>query len=312
MSTISEANNFKLVTTRFGNDYKLHNGREVSYCCPFCKEKRGKADDDYKFYVNLYSLKFHCFKCNTNGRIENSISVSSCEVYNDILNFLDKDESETEDDENMFYIPNIQIPKDSLAYEYCQKRGITDEIIDFYNIRLGVGDLFGRIVIPNKFYDAKKEWCDMYSARSYINQIPKYKNPDGVKKSNVVFNIENVKEGDEIYVCEGVLTAIGAGKNAVAVFGCHPSETQIQAIIDKDPKSIICSLDNDEAGRPNNEKLADIFAKRCRDCEVYIVYMPKGLDASDLGEVAYKKFVSRNKKRYFSKVYNDVISYFEV
>ena len=302
--------NFDIIISRFGRDYKKGTKDHITYNCPFCENKRGKADLDHKLYINYISLKFYCFKCHSHGRLSNKILNSSFGVYNNLINYANTDDDEDSDDQNnMFYLPNIKIPDKSVAFDYCNSRGITRDMIDFYNIRLGIDNLFGRIVVPNIIYTDSGVWTDMFSARSYLNQTPKYKNPDGCKKTNSVFNLHNISKGSDIYVVEGAVTAIHAGRTAVAVYGCHPSDQQINAILDKNPKNLYCVLDNDEAGRGPNEELAEVTSRRC-DGNVYLVYMPKGKDAADMGETRFKEYVEDTKILYHSSVYTRVASYF--
>lgn len=304
--------NIEIIISRFGKDFLFNNDRsEMMYNCPFCEKKRGKKDSDHKLYVSTKLLVFHCFKCNTNGHLSNKKIESTYGVYNKLLEYKNINSTDSDNQEdNMFYIPNIKIPRDSIAYEYCISRGITDEIINFYNIRLGIDNLFGRIVVPNEIYGDNGVWTDMFSARTYLNQTPKYRNPDGCKKSNSVFNIHNIKSGGDIYVNEGAITAIFAGKEAVATYGCHPSSQQIKTILNKNPKNIYCTLDGDEAGRKPNEDLAEVFSREiANDGNVYLVYMPKDKDAADMGEKVYKEYVNDNKILYNSSVYMSVASY---
>lgn len=297
------------IIRRFGNDYVV-SGEEYLYNCPFCLKRRGKADDDRKLYVSGTHGYFHCFKCDAKGTVVSKVNVSTSGVYEDLCQLfkdssIDKDDG---DEDNTFYVPNVRIPKDSVAYEYCISRGITDDMIDFYDIRLGMDELFGRIVIPNETFGIRRIWTDMYSARSYLNQNPKYMNPHASKKSGVVFNLHNIKEGSDVYVVEGAITAIHAGRDAVAVYGCHPSNIQLQNIMDKNPRNIFCVLDNDEAGRPGNEDMARRFSSRFSG-NVYIVYMPSGVDAADIGESRFKEYVDKNKILYGSGIYASVASY---
>lgn len=304
--------NMNLIISKFGRDYHPGTKNHVTYNCPFCEKKRGKADKDHKLYVNYENLKFYCFKCHSHGNLSPKIE-SSYGVYNRLLgykNMISRSE-EDEDEDNMFYLPHITIPKDSVAYDYCMERGITDEMISFYNIRLGTGDFFGRIVIPNELYGDSGVWTDMFSARTYLDQEPKYRNPDGCRKTHSVFNLHNIKEGGDIYVNEGAITAIFAGRDAVATYGCHPSDQQIKAILDKRPKNLYCTLDGDEAGIGPNEELAKIFSRKIVDGNVFLVYMPKDMDAADMGEKRYKEYVMDNRILYYSSVYTSVASYFK-
>lgn len=298
----------------FGSDYYGPFEGEIRYNCPFCEKRRGKKDDDYKLYVHIGSEnrkksgKYFCFKCHAKGRLVREYS--SDDVYSSIVN-LYKDNSNTEDDENdnTFYVPNIEIPKDSLAHEYLAKRGINDDLIDYYNMKLGIDGLFGRIVIPNIMYSPI--WTDMYSSRSYINQIPKYKNPAGVKKTQSVFNLHRIKEGGVCYVNEGVITAICAGKDACATYGSSPSDEQIAMIVNKHFDRIYCTYDNDESGLKGSVELSEKLASRVdKSTEVYVVTMPPGVDAADIGEKEYKKYVHDHAYPYRSEVYSKLINLF--
>lgn len=195
----------------------------------------------------------------------------------------------------MFYIPNTKIQKGTIAYNYLISRGFNDEKINYYSMRLGLGDLFGRIIIPNKLFG--DNWTDIYQARTYLGDEPKYKNPIGVNKSEIVFNIHNQIKGGDIIIVEGMLTAIAGGKNCVGTFGCSPSKEQIKQILNINPRSIICCYDNDEAGRRGLKKLL----KELKDQfigELYYVFMPPNKDAADLGEDEFKKYIEKNKRVY--------------
>lgn len=303
-----------LIVSKFGNDYiKDNNSDEIRYNCPFCMKKRGKLDTDHKLYANIKKGKFYCFKCGSKGRVFQKELSSSYGVYNHLVVYKGYKESDssisTEDDSNMFYMQCIDIPSKSIAREYLNSRGISNDTIEFYNIKLGIDEFFGRVMIPNIVYG--NNWTDMYSCRTYINQEPKYKNPIGSKKTNAVFNLHNISEGSDIYVNEGAITAICAGRNAVATYGCHPSNHQINAILEKRPNNLYCTLDGDEAGRLPNEELARIFCEKMKyNGNVYLVHMPKDKDAADMGEKYYKEYVNDNKILYYSKTYSSIISYF--
>ena len=298
------------ITSKFGNDY-IENGDEIRYCCPFCEIRRGKADHDYKLYANQSNGLFHCFKCGARGYLgeKEEHSNSNIDVYGRLNDLYSQITVVNSNDENVFYITDRKIEKGSVAYDYCIERNITEEKIKYYDLRLGVGELFGRIIIPNETYGVRGIWCDTYSARSYIGQIPKYKNPSGVKKSEIVFNLHRIEKGaDDIYGVEGAITAICAGKEAVAFYGCCPSDKQISMVASKKPKNFYAVLDNDEAGRPNNLILADKMSKLI-DGNVYLVYMPEGKDASDLGEYAFKEYCKNNRLEYVSGAYKSIMNY---
>ena len=310
-------NNLDLIEERFGTDYireSSHN--ELRFNCPFCLRKRGKTDDDRKLYVNEESLKFYCFKCGSKGRLRNVLNgdVAPSGIYKDLLKMFDDsdcvEESNDTNEDNMFYIPVTKIEKGTVAYNYCISRGITEELIDYYDIRLGIQDLAGRIVIPNNVYG--NCWTDMYSARSVINQVPKYKNPSGANKKNIVFNLKNQKENQErIIIVEGVITAICGGKDCVAVYGCHPSDEQLKQIIDRNPKSLYCVLDNDEAGNSGTIQLLRWLEHSRYRGKIYRVKMPRDIDACDMGYQNFRKYIEDHKKEYVGEVYSKLFDFIE-
>lgn len=299
-----------VIVQKFGLDYVKTNGNEIRYKCPFCAKRRGKPDEDAKLYANIKSGKFHCFKCGASGHLGQNQNISNSGVYSKILSFVTNKETVTDDEEeNIFYVPNNKIQKGTVAYNYCLSRNITEDKIDYYDIRLGTDDLFGRIVIPNEVYGDTGIWTDMYSSRTYLDQIPKYKNPSGVKKTDIVFNLHRIPEGvDDIYGTEGVITSICAGKNAVAFYGCHPTDYQIQAVARKNPKNFYACLDNDQAGRKPNLELAEKMS-RLISGNVFVVYMPEGVDASDMGENQFIDYVKKNRIIFHSRAYQNVINY---
>ena len=307
---------FSIAIERFGNDFyprDISGVSEIRFNCPFCEKRRGKEDGDYKLYFNIVNGKWHCFKCGARGRSD-YIEQTSDTIYSELFDYVNsKDEEiDDEDDSNMFYINNIKIKDNTVAYNYLAKRGINRELIDYYDMRLGVDNLFGRIIVPNIVYGKEGIWTDMYSARSYIDQVPKYKNPEGAKKHNSVFNLHRISEGGECYVVEGPITAICAGKDACATYGCSPSEEQIAMIVKKNFEKIYCVYDNDEAGRIGQNKLSEMLYNKIDKLrtKLYVVTMPENIDAADMGEKDFKKYVHENRVEYNPGVYNDILSLF--
>lgn len=305
-----QLNNLPLIEDKFGTDYKQASHNEITFNCPFCLSKRGKADDDHKLYVNTVSLKFHCFKCGSSGRLR-TVQVdtdSAFGVYETLLKIkygeeiFNKEDDDDEDSENMFYFPMTKIVPGTVAYDYCLKRGITEDLISYYDIRLGVDDLMGRIVIPNNVFG--NCWTDMYSARSIIDQIPKYKNPTGVNKNNIVFNLRHIKDNqDKVIIVEGVITAICGGKDCVAVYGCHPTREQLEQILAKNPKSIYCCLDGDEAGQTGMKELLKLLDTMNYNGTIYYIKMPKDQDACDMGYSKYREYIEEHKKEYLGELF---------
>ena len=285
----------------FSTDLIDSDRTEIRFNCPFCIEKRGKTDSDHKLYFNVKSGFYYCFKCHSKGNLylsgDSEQSVS--EIYRDIMElFNPTEEIKYFEESELYYIPRIKASESRIASEYLRDRGIHDDDIDFYDIRLGDGRELGRVIVPNKLFGVSRCFTDMYSARTFIGKTPKYLNPPECKKSDSVFNLHNIKNGDRIIIVEGVFTAISSGRDAVAIYGSYPSKRQIESILNKDPSEIYCVLDGD--AYENNLKMARAILENGFCGELFVVRMPIGKDANDMGKKDFLQYLDREKIRYTS------------
>ena len=311
LSQIMVSNSEKIIN-RFGDDYKLtKNKKSMNYKCPFCYRRRGKCDNDYKMGVDIETTMYHCFKCNASGII-NKIDKTHIDSIISLIAeyFKDKDTIDNNDDigDKLLVLKDtIPISKNSMAYEYLQKRGISDDKITFYNLRNGIGEHFGRIIIPNKVI---VNWTDFYQARSYLGYDPKYKNPYNIDKSKIVFNLHNQSHNQSrVYICEGVFSAIGAGKDAIAIYGSSISDNQIEQIAKYNFKEIFCCLDGDSAGQFGQKKLIQALIKHTKS-DIYTVKLPKDEDPCDMGEKKFKQYCETKKQLYINETINAILDYF--
>lgn len=292
----------QVIISNFGDDFvEEPSTHDLRYQCPHCKEQ-GKTYDDYKLYVSYRTLIFHCFRCDWKGKLSTD-DLYSEGTANQFVNALNKfkqaNTADADDLETLYKLPSI-VPIDSdPAVIYLNKRGISYDDILYYNMRVtGAGDPFrfwGRIVIPNRLIS--KQWTDMYSARAYIALEPKYLNPKNSPRAKTVFNLHKIPNGaPQIIITEGVLTAIAAGRDAVATYGKSVTEDQIAQIIQKRPERIYVSLDNDAEPQkgvykdPTRYKI-DNLVKRLLELSnipIYLVQLPPGLDAVDVGRDIYR------------------------
>lgn len=297
----------------FGPDYTLTStDKDAMFCCPFCYDKLGKVKTDRKLGVCIdpnskNRLRWHCFRCGSSGRLEYKKktlydNLKDLSSLNNLINYIVEDEEP--DEYNMVYLPKAPIEKDSTAYKYLINRGINDEKIEYYQLRLGKDLYTGRVIIPNKMYG--ENWCDVFQARDISGKRkPKYLNPAGIDKSKVVFNLHRQpKNPEELIIVEGAITAICGGKNCIGMYGCHPSSSQLDQTLALKPKNLICCLDNDAAGNEGMKQLVKDIINKGYKGNLYYVNMPKGKDAADLGEEKFQKYVKDNKKLYDEFTFN--------
>lgn len=308
--------NLEKIEDRFGTDYIITTKHNAAYNCPYCEEIRGKIDTDRKFMVDLKTTLYWCFKCHTKGLlIKNRVSNSERIIPYLMDYFKDSDDDETYNSKRDMIINSEllelkdcePIEKNTVAYEYLQKRHITDEQIKYYNIMNGIHNNFGRIVIPNKVI---VKWTDFYQGRTYLNQPNKYLNPDGIDKTNIVFNLHNQNKNQKrIYVVEGIFSAIRAGKDAVSILGSSVSPVQIEKISNYEFEEIYCCLDGDSAGQLGNINLANELLSNTNS-DIYIVKLPEKIDPADMGEIKFKAYCEKRKTLFLGNRLNNLFSYF--
>lgn len=267
-----------------GHGYK-DGSHEYRYNCPFCLENRGDPDTKGHLFVNDRLGVYHCYRCGASGRIQEENSEYSTRELIDnseLLKDLSLLVSDNSDEVLDMVIPRKKALDDGAAKDYLNSRGFTDEVIDYYDMRVGsvFSNLLGHVVIPNVV--RHQVMTDMYCARSFIGSNPKYKNPPASRASHIVYNLHRIKDyPSRIIICEGALNAIAAGKNAVALYGKECSEVKLSKILAKHPSQIVVNLDYDAQNKAY--ELADRIRHRDRSIEVKILLInnEKYKDAAD-------------------------------
>lgn len=289
---------YRILAT-FGYNYKGLNGRktEVIYYCPECINRKGTPDTSGHLYVNLKSYKYFCMRCGYTGQIGRHISISSSRLYDEEKNHeLEetlKEISQVVEEtppEFSLKVPIDKVTTSSTATQYLLSRGFTYDQMSYYDMRVGnLHQEFGRIIIPNQVH--KRVYTDTYSARSYIGQTPKYHNPSGIKKSEVVFNLHRIKEGTPIILVEGVLTAVAAGYHAVASLGKSLSLSQASQIIQKSPSVIYVNYDY--GAEESSHQACQLLYKINPQIPIKEVLMKDDRDAADMSRTEYVECLQR-------------------
>ena len=97
-------------------------------------------------------------------------------------------------DSNPRFIPHGE------ALRYLHSRGITNEMIEKYNIGYTVsGDFAYRIIVPS--YN-KEGYLNYFVARAWVPKKMKYKNPT-VPKDEIIFNEGLIDWKKDVYLVEG-------------------------------------------------------------------------------------------------------------
>lgn len=296
------------IIAMFGPDPCGDNGKdEVIYYCPECISRHGSPDTKGKLYVNTKTLKYHCFRCDYKGQIGRHVKIDYDKIYEE-----DKDNLEVEElikDINIINygqdLFDLKIPIDKVfeskeATEYLFKRGFTEKQLEYYDMRVGnLNQEFGRIIIPNQV--KKQVYTDFYSARTYIDQKPKYHNP-GKEKSKIIFNLFRQPEDNPIIIVEGALTAIAAGYHAVATLGKTITREQASQIFEKHPSKIYVNYDY--GAESFAENACKLLKSMKPDVPIYNVLMKDDRDAADLSYEEYVKCLESAQE--YIPMYNEI------
>ncbi len=164
------------------------------------------------------------------------------------------------------YQKTNQYLKDSFSLETLKASGLVN---DKGNL------IFYRHKLITPFYSDGK--LIFLQGRSFDGQHPKYLNLIDTPKP--IFNLDtlkNLKQGDRVYICEGVFDAMRLeqeGYNAVAILGVtdfRPEEAELFRGFE-----VVLALDNDEAGKNMMSEYVGIF--NLKGMSVRLKQLPEGI-----------------------------------
>ena len=274
----------KEAINRFGKNYEIVKSKDYEWRFP-CRHC-GKFNTN-NLYVDVKNGLYNCFHCGYKGRLRSIPSLADLKQQNIMSN--DSNIS-LDDNGELILIPFYpkDLTQDQIKALY--NRNITDEDIAYYNISGFKHN--DRIQIPNKVVGCLTDFVQRWEwdKNKITKYNPKYLNVSGAKKANTVFNLHNININTDIIVCEGLFNAITAGRNAVATYGCNPSDIQILKIIRKKPKSINIVYDSDKPGIKGSLNFINMLHKFKFNGLVYFTLLPKNIDINDMGRIDFMSY----------------------
>lgn len=298
---------------------KKHNDNtgQMAFDCPVCSEEKGMPDGDGKgnLEVNYEEGVYRCWSCSethgTHGSLGNLIfqhgSKKNQQDYLSVKPDYDYKRVTNEgDDEKLVPTKIVRLPEsyvklsDARPYQpyykdamrYLKDRGITDWMIDYYDIGFtSSGKYHSRIIIPSYGLSGN---VDYYIARSFNKKVfPKYLNPDA-EKNEVIFNGFRINLDCTIYLVEGTFDHIVI-PNSIPLLGKYITE-ELFLFLQKARADIVILLDADAiADAKKNYRKLNVGILRGR---VKISVPPEGEDPSSIfmkgGSNGIKKFINQS------------------
>lgn len=236
-----------------------HTTGQVSYDCPACADEKGMPQGDGKgnLEVNYNKNVFNCWACSNYSGMSGSLfklisryggkdAVSKYKLLEPTLtSYYTRPREQVHLKLPEGYIrltdcdPNMM--KYSSAMKYLKDRGITDDMIDYYDIGYtNIGLYHDRIIIPS--YDANGS-LNYFVSRSFERYLkPKYLNPE-VDKKTIIFNERKLNLDCTIYLVEGVFDHITI-PNSVPLLGKYIPDKLMSHLL-KAKGYIVIILDSD-------------------------------------------------------------------
>lgn len=248
--------------------------KQPKVLCPFCKhiDRSGRPTAS----LNIGKKLGYCFHCKMSlfGNVFDKALADSHYTEEDVQ-VHDEEVKPLTDELWKPLVGFDYMSKKALAY--LNGRGVTQEIIDKYHISLGLGKLLGRVVFPI----VNSGELESYQARTFTGQEPKYLTPSveevPVGRNGVVAFLDDVKCGHTVYICEGILTAIGhkllTGLPTVAILGHSIGDTQLVRILMKNPSKVSFIYDEDVTLK---ERFRDMNKCRSFGCDASIYRTVEG------------------------------------
>jgi DNA primase len=266
---------------------------QISFDCPVCADEKGldKGDGKGNLEINYIRHVYKCWACGetygTHGPLGKLFDGHATKQQKKVYNLIKPDEFKQEDkkrlrlrlpegftlfkDSNPRFIPHIE------AYKYLQSRGISEEMVEKYNIGYTVqGDFAYRVIIPS--YD-KDNILNYFVGRAWVNKKMKYKNPASVPKDEIIFNEKLIDWDKDIFLVEGAFDSFFL-PNPLVMLGKKMSKLVFETLYSKANQNIIICVDGD-AWEDGLKMYHELNGGRLYN-KIKIVKLPKDKDVCDL------------------------------
>jgi hypothetical protein len=199
-----------------------------AYHCPLCHHHKPKLEINMSENAKGENA-WLCWVCDKKGKKIYQL-FKAVEVSPDVMTELRSIVKYTGPERQLVVEHKLELPKEykkfdevhplhiprKEAFNYLKKRGITQEIIDKYQIGLCIeGEYSGRIIVPS--FNKKGE-LNFFVSRSWNPKSKlKYKNPEAAKDF-LIFNESLIDFKKDIYIVEGVFDSFFLD-NSIALLG---------------------------------------------------------------------------------------------
>ena len=235
--------------------------------CPFCNHREAYVYFGSEWVV--CSRQNHCGeKIHIEKFLREKEGLNETEIFN-LLTISKKHEGQKQ--YNALVQKNARVPiPNEVKYlsqdngllsqsprKYLQSRGLLPGVIEGLGyINDSNSEYNKRIFIP--FYENGEIVyfvCRDYTGKSSL----RYMNPDGFNSRDFLFNVDKIKEDEDVFVVEGVMDALTLEQPTVALLTNTAGKKQADKLFSKAPKDVIFIPDVDKAGITALKKNIETF-----------------------------------------------------
>ena len=280
-----------IVRDLFGKEKHYYASKgQISVNCPYCDDGNNKGNLE----INIYEHVYKCWSCSetngTHGPLGKLIDIFGTKRQRKTYDLFKPEELKQKE----VWVKKLSLPKEFVSFKdinalhiphkealkYIKSRGITNEMIEKYNIGFACeGEYMGRVIVPS--YDMNDE-LNYFVSRAWFKTKNKYKNPEAPKET-IIFNEKLIDWTKPIYLCEGVFDSFFLN-NSIPLLGKHLPELLFGVLYDNAKNDIIICLDGDAF--ENAKKIYRQLNGGKLQGKIKILKLPTDKDVCDLkGEI---------------------------
>jgi hypothetical protein len=277
--------------------------------CPLCHTgqgggaKRERPDENHCLFISrLKRGGFGCTRCGAKGtraklagllHLEERRLSSLTEDLETIRRALAPSSRQSPPQMPTCFPESAPIPPYSKGWEYLRDRGVGQDVIDAHGLLLGLGHIDyetargprkawyrDRIIVPCAPGDPT-----YFTARTYVDAKPKYRNPPWDKAGTVMFLDSCPK--DRVVLVEGVFDRFAGGPDCAPLLGMKATPEQLATLIAYDADLYVVALDG-EAVREGTALTRELGAW---GLNAVMARLPYKHDAGTLGYEAFRRVV---------------------
>jgi len=206
------------------------------------------GDETGHFYINVTTGGWKCWKCGRYGFIDGYTDWEGRPPA--------PPPQERPKPPPLHTIDAQRVTRGTPQYDYLRGRGLSDDDILFYDLRMSKREKYSRqVIFPvydrgyrgfiTRYIDSEQKQWHKGPDGKWKSRTLRYLNSPGFNRQQTIYNYDKVLLCEEIQIAEGIFSAMALGRNAVATFGKDVTLVQLERLLVLPAQSFVVALDGD-------------------------------------------------------------------